>query len=241
MRYRLLDTTRAYALEISIDDAERADLAARHATHYQQSLEQTGAEWPTPPNAPARAPHHFDLGNVRAALEWCFGVKGNVAIGVRLAAAATPAFLAMSLMAECHRWSERALPALDDASRGGREEMQLQAGLGLSLIFTRGMSEAAREALKRGLSIAEERGDALGQIQVLCPLHMFHFRIGDFKSAEYYGERIRDVAAIIGDAAAIALSHTFMGIPLHVTGDLERPAWSLRQQYSIGRAPSGPA
>ena len=32
MRYRLLDTTRAYALEISDDDAE---FAARHATYYR--------------------------------------------------------------------------------------------------------------------------------------------------------------------------------------------------------------
>jgi hypothetical protein len=32
MRYRLLDTTRAYALEISVDDAELADLAVRHAS-----------------------------------------------------------------------------------------------------------------------------------------------------------------------------------------------------------------
>ena len=47
MRYRLLDTTRAYALELSVDDAEFADLAARHAAYYRRWLEQTGAEWPT--------------------------------------------------------------------------------------------------------------------------------------------------------------------------------------------------
>ena len=47
MRYRLLDTTRAYALEISLDDAERADLAVRHATYYRRWLEQTGTEWST--------------------------------------------------------------------------------------------------------------------------------------------------------------------------------------------------
>ncbi len=235
MRYRLLDTTRAYALQISVDDAEFADLAARHATHYQQLLEQTGAEWSTT-NTLARAPHHPDLGNVRAALEWCFGVKGNVAIGVRLAAAATPAFLAMSLMAECQRWSERALLVLDDAARGGHDEMQLQAALGLSLIFTRGMGEAARVALKRGLAIAEERDDALSQMQLLCPLHMFHFRIGDFKSALDYGQRTVNVAAKIGDPAAIALSHTFMGIPLHVTGDLEsaRAEFSAALQLGVG-------
>jgi predicted ATPase len=33
MRYRLLDTTRAYALEIRVGDVELADLAVRHATY----------------------------------------------------------------------------------------------------------------------------------------------------------------------------------------------------------------
>jgi predicted ATPase len=41
MRYRLLDTTRAYALEVSVDDAELADLAVRHATYYRRWLEQS--------------------------------------------------------------------------------------------------------------------------------------------------------------------------------------------------------
>src|ERR1700730_18393834 len=45
MRYRLLDTTRAYALEMSIDDTDLADLAVRHATYYRRWLEQAGAEW----------------------------------------------------------------------------------------------------------------------------------------------------------------------------------------------------
>ncbi len=218
MRYRLLDTTRAYALEISDDDAE---FAARHATYYRGWLEQNGTEWSTLSTGTERAPHLDGVNNVRAALEWCFGANGDREVGIGLAAAAVPAFLAMSLMAECQRWSERALLALNEASRGGHEEMQLQAALGLSLIFTRGMGEVAREALKRGLAIAEERDDALSQMQLLCPLHMFHFRIGDFKSALYYGKRTRGVAAAIGDPAAIALSHTFMGIPLHVTGELE--------------------
>jgi predicted ATPase/DNA-binding winged helix-turn-helix (wHTH) protein len=138
VRYRLLDTTRAYALDIKINDLDAADLAARHATYYQRWLEQTGAEWPTYSNGLQRAPYFAGLNNVRAALEWCFGDNGNIEIGVRLAAAAAPVFLAMSLLTEGHRWSERAILALDDATRGGAEEMRLQAVLGVALMFTRG-------------------------------------------------------------------------------------------------------
>ena len=221
MRYRLLDTTRAYALEISIDDAELADLAVRHATYYRRWLEQTGAEWPTFSTGAQRAPHFAALNNVRAALEWCFGANGNVEIGVGLAAAAAPVFLAMSLLTECHRWSERAILALEDATRGGREEMHLQAALGVSLMFTRGNSEAARVALNRSLAIAEERGDAPSQLQLLSLLHMFHHRIGDFNTALHYAKRSSTVSETVAAPAAIALAHCLLGSSLHHVGDLD--------------------
>ena len=220
MRYRLLDTTRAYALDISVGEAELAELAVRHATYYRRWLEQTGAEWPTFSNGEQRAPHFAALNNVRAALEWCFGADGNVEIGIGLAAAAAPVFLAMSLLTECHRWSERAILALDDATRGGHEEMHLQSALGLSLMFTRGNSEAARVALDRSLAIAEERGDAPDQLQLLNLLHMFHHRIGDFKTALHYGRRSLTAAETVAIPAAIALAHCLLGSSLHHIGDL---------------------
>lgn len=164
MRYRLLDTTRAYLLEIEPDEAA---LAARHATYYRRWLEQAGAIWATIPSADERAIHFSALHNVRAALDWCFGASGDAGIGIALAASASPMFLAMSLLIECRRWSERALLAIDPSTRGSAEEMHVQAALGLTLMFTRGGSEAARGALERSLAIAEARGDAPNQLQLL--------------------------------------------------------------------------
>ena len=163
--------------------APSADLAVRHATYYRRWLEQTGNEWETLSTGTERAPYFAGLNNVRAALEWCFGENGNASIGVELAAAAAPVFLAMSLLLECHRWSERALLALDDARRGGREEMQLQAGFGISLMFTRGNSEPAHVALNRSLAIAEERSDAFHMAGMLGMLHLYHLRSGDYHLA----------------------------------------------------------
>jgi predicted ATPase len=219
-RYRLLDTTRDYVLAIRIDEAEFAELAARHATYYRQWLEQTEVEQPTSPNAPESTPQPADLGNVRSALEWCFGDNGNVQIGVGLAAAATPMFLAKSLLAECYRWSERALLALDDAALGGRDEMRLRAALGMSLMFMRGESEAVLAALNRSLSIAEAHGDALTQLSLLGPLRMFHSRIADFKVALLYAKRASAVSRTIGDPTATTLAHSMLGGALYFAGDL---------------------
>jgi predicted ATPase/DNA-binding winged helix-turn-helix (wHTH) protein len=216
MRYRLLDATRAYALEIGIEDAE---LAVRHASYYRRWLEHAGAEWPTLSNVAERAPHFASLHNVRAALEWCFGASGNTGAGVGLAAAAAPVFLAMSLLIECHRWSERAISALDDASRGGAEEMHLQAALGLSLMFTLGNSELAQVALNRSLAIAEARGDALNQLQLLGRMHVFYERMGYFEDALRYARRSLVVSENLADPAAIAVAHSLLGVSLHHAGD----------------------
>jgi predicted ATPase/DNA-binding winged helix-turn-helix (wHTH) protein len=216
MRYRLLDITRAYLLETGACDAA---LAVRHALYYRRWLEQTGSEWPTLSNAAERAPHFASLHNVRAALEWCFGVKGDAEIGIGLVAAAAPVFLAMSLLTECHRWSERAIRALDDVMRGSSEEMHIQAAMGLSLMFTLGNSEAARVALDRSLAIAEERKDAFNQLQLLGRVHIFHERMGHFETALGYARRGSVVSGALGDPSAIAVAQSLLGVSLHLLGD----------------------
>ncbi|ESY86457.1 transcriptional regulator [Mesorhizobium sp. LNHC229A00] len=234
MRYRLLDTTRVYALQFVSEDAELTELAARHATYCLRWLEETGAEWPTLSSAAQRSQHFAGLANVRGALDWCFGPNGDSRLGTRLVAAAAPLFLSMSLLTECHSWTARAIGALDDATRGGRREMHLQAALGVSLMFTRGGRDAARVALNRSFSIAEERGDALDQIQVLGPLQMFHLRTGGFRAALDYAERCSAVACELEDSVSTTLAHSLMGISLHLNGELGRAQTSLEAALRYG-------
>jgi predicted ATPase/DNA-binding winged helix-turn-helix (wHTH) protein len=221
MHYRLLDTTRAYALEIEVDESELAGLAERHATYHRRWLQQNGTEWSTLSTGTERAPYFASLNNVRAALEWCFGPNGNAEIGVGLAAAAAPVLLMMSLLPECHRWSERAILALvDDGTGGSFEEMHLQAGLGISSMHMHGQSDAARLALNRSLQIADRRGDVLNKTGLMGMLHQFHFRCGEFRVALDFAKRRRALAGPAEDTAAIALSHSILGRTLHIMGDL---------------------
>src|SRR5262249_6437679 len=158
-------TTRAYVQQIA-EEGERAALAARHAGYHRRWLEQIKAEWPTLSNAAERGPYLSAMNNVRAALHWCFGPGGDARLGVALAAAAAPAFLAMSLLTECERWSGQAIQALD-AGTSGVEEMHLHAARGMALMLMQGGSDAARVALERAMATAEARGDAPSQLMVL--------------------------------------------------------------------------
>ena len=219
MRYRLLDATRAHALENQTDDTERTETAVRHAAYFRRWLEQFGADWPTLSTGTQRAPHFAALNNVRAALEWCFGAKGNIAIGVGLAAAATPVLLAMSLLPECHRWSQQALLALDDAMRGGPEEMHLQAGLGISSMYTMGSSEQSHAALTRGLELAEKLCDPVEQFRLIGQLHSFYRRAGDFDRMLAAAERGEAVAKEMADPIGIRAAHTLLGLSHHLIGN----------------------
>lgn len=220
MRYRLLDTARAFALQLDVDRTERAALAARHARHSLRWLEQFAEDGNILLDATRRASHLVELNNVRAALGWCFGAEGDAGLAVDLAAAAAPVFFAMSLLTECQVWSQRAIAALDDGSLGGHREMRLQAALGLSLMWTRGNSEMTYAALNRSFAIADEQGDALTQVLLLTPLHVFHMRIGEFRKAMEYAERVAGLSQTTTDADATALSRILLGYSYHFAGDL---------------------
>ena len=218
MRYRLLDTTRAYALEMTVDDRERASAAVRHARYYREWLAQAAGEWSSMMSGTERAPYFAGINNVRAALDWCFGPNGDLRTGVGLAAAAAPIFLAMSLLPECHHWSGRALSAGNIDSRS--QEMHLQAGRGISSMHLYGENEQAHAALSRSLDIAHEERDGANEAGLLGMLHMFHFRAGDFNVALSFARRCRALAGSVEDPAALALAHSILGRSLLMMGDL---------------------
>jgi len=123
-------------------------------------------------------------------------------------------------LAECYRWSERALRALDEASCGGREEMQLQATLGVSLMYTRGFTDAAHTALTRSLAIAEERRDVPNQVALLGALSLCHHRKTDLRMGLQYAKRSQSLAGNIEVPAVSALAHGLLGAALHAIGAL---------------------
>jgi len=236
MRYRLLDTTRTYVLESNIDDAEYADLAVRHAAYYRRWLEQGGTEWSGLATGAERTSHFAAVNNVRAALEWCFGANGNTDIGIGLAAAAAPVFLAMSLLPECRRWSERALLALDDTTRGGPEEMHPQAGLGISSMYTMGNNEQCYAALMRGLELAEKFHDPGNQFRLISQLHSFHRRSGNFDRMLAVAQRSEAIAKEVAHPTGLAAAHSLLGVSYHLIGNQAEARAHL--EVSLAQAPS---
>ncbi|MEA2782977.1 MAG: hypothetical protein QOK29_4521, partial [Rhodospirillaceae bacterium] len=136
-RFRLLDTTRAYALEKLADRGERESMARRHAEYYRDLFDASTQDSANADDMCAASACEID--NLRAALAWAFGSGGDLSIGVHLAADSVPLWNSMSLLAESHGWEDKATRRLDEAAmRGTRQEMVLQAALGISLQFAKG-------------------------------------------------------------------------------------------------------
>lgn len=218
-RYRLLDTTRAYAQAKLAESGEEDVLARRHAAYYLNRLSRSGAEASAEPDrGEPLGPEH--LGNIRIALEWSFSEAGDVGLGIRLAAGAAQLFLSLSLLAECRRWCESALAALRREPRDLHCEMTLQAALGYSLMFTKGNSEQARAAHERALEIAEALGAPACQFRLLAGLHMYYCRMGDFSRLIPIARRAAAIAPALDDAVAIADAYVMLGASHHLDGSL---------------------
>jgi predicted ATPase/DNA-binding winged helix-turn-helix (wHTH) protein len=219
--HRLLDTTRAYALEKLNQSGERERLARRHAEYYRGLFERAEIEWETRPAAEWLADYGRRIDNLRAALDWAFSPGGDTALGIALTAAAVPLWMHLSLMEECRGRVERALAAIaNGAGRDAHREMQLHAGLGAALMITRGA--AAPEtgaALTTALEIAESLGDAEFQIRTLWGVWSFHLNSGQSRIALTLAERFRTLAAEAQDPIDQLVGERMIGVSQHVSGD----------------------
>ncbi|WP_130901440.1 winged helix-turn-helix domain-containing protein [Pseudomonas sp. Sample_23] len=217
--YRLLEMTRAYTREklATRGDIEVNALAFRHAAFYMDLLGHLG----TSPNEifENSARLASQLGNVRSALEWSFGPQGDPGLALPLAAGSAPLFLHFSLLVECRTWCTRAAELLELGYFGTPTEMELQAALGLVLMFTRGNSEAAEKALLRALDIAVALSDYWSQLRLLGRLQIFYERIGDFASSLAWAEQASEVGNLLNKPEAIAIAASLAGISHHLLGN----------------------
>jgi predicted ATPase/DNA-binding winged helix-turn-helix (wHTH) protein len=215
--YRLLDTTRAYAATKLAERGEVDRIARRHAISYSKFLEYDETVQATVrENLSGYAQH---IGNVRAALGWAFAERGDVVVGIELAAWAAPLLIGLSLLEECRHWCERALAALDDACRGSRQEMVLQEALALSSTFTKGHSDQVRIAIERGFALAENFKDRPRQLRLLADLNLYLMRVGDFPGALAAAEQGGAIARAAQLPAGIVWAEWLVGIAHHQLGN----------------------
>jgi predicted ATPase/DNA-binding winged helix-turn-helix (wHTH) protein len=232
-RYRLLDTTRAYALEKLANSGEQVSIAERHASFSIQMLESNPVNLFDLEFTEAAANSVRDyIGNIRAALEWSFGPNGDDPKAIRLAAAASQLLLAMSLLLECRTWMEKAIDRMTP-NCDPRHQMKIHAALALSLMYTEGNSERVREAFHTALNFAQRHEDTHLHLSLLSGLSMYLHGIVD--AAGTYELAIRSVAAArkTGSPDDAAIADSLLGAAYCLRSD------QLRAQEHLKRSLRG--
>jgi predicted ATPase len=167
-RLRLLDTTRAYALQKLADAGECEPLARRHAEFCRDLFEKAETESEARPAAEWLVDYAQEIDNLRASLDWAFSPNGDPRVGMALTAAAVPLWMRLSLVEECRRRAKQAFGAL---GTGGtldpREEMRLHAALGASTPEAGEMGVAFTKVL----DTAKRLGDTEYQLRALRGLY----------------------------------------------------------------------
>ena len=218
LRYRLLDTTRAYALGKLNELGENRQFARRHAEHFRDFFERAGADTSTP--LPEwLSTYGGELDNVRAALDWAFAPDGDARLGIALTGTAVALWLRLSLFAECRERCRTALAALGDDRDDDRIRMQLLSALGWSLMYGEGRGRQARPILETTLELAESLDDKDFRLRALWGLCIDQFNNGQFGKARALADRFADAAVNSSDNTDLMLGDRLMAVALHYLGD----------------------
>ena len=212
--YRLLDTTRAYAIAKLADRGETDRIARRHAATFRnyfhdEQIVQSGS-----------VEHHLtQVGNVRAALDWTLSAGGDRVMAVELAVCTAPLLIRLSLLDECCNYCERTLAIIDETLRGTRLEMVLQEAFALSSMFTMGNSDKVSSAIKRGLDLAANWSDRPHQLALLAGLNIFLIRIGDFRGALDVAQQAMPIARAEKALTSLVMTEWMLGVSNHLVGN----------------------
>src|ERR1700720_4708393 len=222
--YRLLETTRAYALEKLAQSGEFEQVARRHAEYYRDLYERAEVELQTRPASEWLAAYGRRIDNLRAVLDWAFSPAGDVVLGVTLTIAIVPLWVQLSLVQEFLTRVERALASLvPEAGRSGRQEMQLYAALGGALLLSKGPMPETEAVWAKALEIAESLGDTQYQLRALHGLWICRLNRGECRIALTLAQKFYSLAQDRGDPADLPIGDRMIGTSLHDWGEQPTP------------------
>jgi predicted ATPase/DNA-binding winged helix-turn-helix (wHTH) protein len=218
--YRLLDTTRVYALEKLRSVGEYREAARRHAEYYRDFFAQAEAESESKPQGEWLAIYGRHIDNVRASLNWAFAPDGDPQIGVALTATAVPLWVQLSLLGECRERAGLALARLGNgADATARLRMQLSAALGWSLMYGVGRAREAGPAWATTLELADQLDDREYRLRALWGLCIDQFNNGEIRKALEFAHRFVDGVANSADPVDSMMADRLLATALHYLGD----------------------
>jgi tetratricopeptide (TPR) repeat protein len=125
--------------------------------------------------------------------------------------------------------------------RGTQQEMILQNALGVSLIFSQGVTKEAHAALSRAVKLAECQNNSGVQFQSLFGLSIFCLHLGKLRSALSFGRRCEATARSMTDSLAAPTAERILGILMHFRGKHAQAQTHLERALKVSKSVSSRA
>ncbi|RQV75698.1 ATP-binding protein [Burkholderia anthina] len=209
-RYRLTESTRAYALEKLHNEGEFERIVARHAAYEREHAPARPATLADALPADAPAP---------AADE---PAEAAVAAGVPEPDRLARALLEPARMRACTARARHVLDALDTGAAGpvdAAREMRLRAACASALLHTDGDAPAAAAMWNRTLGLAAHIGDDAFDARALVGLWHTMLTLSDIHESLRYATRFERAAERRGDRSQRLLANTMVATSLHYFGE----------------------
>jgi predicted ATPase/class 3 adenylate cyclase len=215
-RYRLLESTREYALERLDEAGEREDASARHRAYFSERAADAGRTfWETDSDRWVGLIRR-DIENYRAAINSAFASEGDREAGAAMVANLR-GFWWMAARREGRALVERARSALpDDAPDSTRGLLSLASG-----VLADSATEAA-EAIAEAERLLGEGGDHRTRAEALVALADAVGNAGKFSEAVEIAERAVESARAARIARQIGFVLSSAAYRLACAGDNER-------------------
>jgi len=180
MRYRLLESTREYALEKLRSGGDYERLAQRHASAYTDYAERLDAAYHTAAEHAWFPVVEAELDNWRAALEWSLTARNDVMLGQRLSAALARAWSVASPV----EGQRRIAAALNAADAGTSNDLRARLEAGSAIILSvLGDYKAAIPATERALLLFTSPGDRLVRLRADLTKGAAYAALGRYEEA----------------------------------------------------------
>jgi predicted ATPase/DNA-binding winged helix-turn-helix (wHTH) protein len=215
--YRLLETTRAYALQKLEESGERTAYARRHARQCLAAMEAANAAWEASPPEAWLARHRHLIDDVRAALDWSFSTEEEAATAVALTVAALPLWYQLSLLSECYQRACHAL-GLPAAARSTTQEMRLYAAIAWLLMQTKGFVQEALDTWTTLLTLSRANNDPDHQLRALWGLWAAQVSEGALRTSLALAEEFSSLAQQTSELDR-CVGARMLGHSLHLLGE----------------------
>lgn len=225
VEYRLLETTRAHALQKLKCSGDYNRIARRHAEVFCRHFEMGDSDWEAQPLTEWLGSYGKCLDDARSALTWAFSPAGDPTLGFRLLASSAHLWLELPLAAEYRTRVEQALrilPQYPDTSPA--IEMRLCLTLAHALWTTEGPGPHMIELCQRGLRLASLQHAVSQQMQAYWGIWHTRSLSGDPYDMQIVADECRLVADKSDDPVIRLASERLSALSLHYLGD-QAKAW----------------